>query len=88
MIERGLKYYTDLDENEEYRKWLKYYKNKWGFKAYTANFANSENGSMVERKSDTFDVTGSNPVSYTAAPWYTDVVKLADTPDLGSGSQE
>ena len=43
---------------------------------------------MVERKSDTFDVTGSNPVFYTAAPLYTGVVKLADTPDLGSGSQE
>ena len=27
-INRGWGHYADLDENEEYRKWLKYYKNK------------------------------------------------------------
>ena len=27
-IERGWEHYMDLNKNEEYRRWLKYYKNK------------------------------------------------------------
>ena len=30
-IERGWGYYMNLDEDKEYRWWLKHYKNKWGF---------------------------------------------------------